>query len=166
MGPGIIAAVLKQPHYNVKEQKMLSPVKIDVSRSSGKLRSIYQPLSTGRRSRKNPVLETGLVAVRFKALFGDYGLRRAIVHSFLHSTLEIAGYFRGDHFGDIIAHFEDIGNAVGTKPTSRAQIRINPYLHRKLLWKMVFYRGKSNTNSRFLQVQDCLQITFLCHIWP
>jgi hypothetical protein len=39
----------------------------------------------------------------------------------------------GIHFGDIIAHFEDIGNAVGTKPASRAQIRINPYLHRKLL---------------------------------
>ena len=95
----------------------------------------------GGGPRKNPVSATGLIAVRFNVLFGDDGLHRAIVHSFLHSTLEIAGYLRGDHFGDIVAHFEHIGNAVGTEPASRAQIRINPYLHRKLL-KMVLYGAR------------------------
>ena len=56
-----------------------------------------------------------------------------------HCALQIGGHVCGNHFGDIVAHFEDIGNAVGAQPASRAQIRINPYLHRKLLTYDVLY---------------------------
>jgi len=72
-------------------------------------------------------------------LFDQNGLRRAIVDGFLHCALQIGRDVCGNHFGDIIAHFEDIGNAVGAQLSSRAQIRIYPDLHRKLLKYVVLY---------------------------
>jgi hypothetical protein len=66
-------------------------------------------------------------------LIDEYSLRWAIIYSFLHGALEIGGYVRGNDFSDIIAHFEDVRDTVGAEPTTRAQISINPYLHRKLL---------------------------------
>jgi hypothetical protein len=82
----------------------------------------------GRRI-KNPAIAGFFTSLRMRELLEQDRFRGAVSRGVFDRIFEIGGDGGIDHFRYILAHFENLGDAVRTQSACGAKIRVNSYRH-------------------------------------